>query len=68
MKVPRFPLAPLLAALLPALPALLPAAEASPRAGRANVVLILVDDLGWRDIGANGSTYYQTPNIYRLAR
>lgn len=68
MKVPRFPLAPLLAALLPALPAALPAAESSPRAGRANVVLILVDDLGWRDIGANGSTYYRTPNIDRLAR
>ena len=33
-----------------------------------NIVLFLVDDLGWRDIGANGSTYYQTPNIDRLAR
>jgi arylsulfatase A len=33
-----------------------------------NIVLFLIDDLGWRDIGANGSTYYQTPNIDRLAR
>jgi arylsulfatase A-like enzyme len=37
-------------------------------AGRTNIVLFLIDDLGWRDIGANGSTYYQTPNIDRLAR
>jgi arylsulfatase A-like enzyme len=35
---------------------------------RPNIVLFLIDDLGWRDIGANGSTYYQTPNIDRLAR
>ncbi len=39
---------------------------AAPR--KPNVVMFLIDDLGWRDIGANGSTYYQTPNIDRLAR
>jgi arylsulfatase A len=33
-----------------------------------NIVLILADDLGWKDIGANGSTYYQTPAIDQLAR
>lgn len=39
-----------------------------------NFVFILVDDLGWRDVGYNvgygysGSTYYETPNINRLAR
>jgi len=32
-----------------------------------NVVWIIVDDLGWRDIGAAGSTFYETPNIDRLA-
>ncbi len=32
-----------------------------------NCVLILVDDLGWKDLGCYGSTYYQTPNIDRLA-
>lgn len=32
-----------------------------------NVVFFLIDDLGWRDIGANGSDYYQTPNIDQLA-
>jgi len=30
-------------------------------------VFILVDDLGWRDVGAFGSTFYETPNIDELA-
>lgn len=32
-----------------------------------NVVFILVDDLGWRDLGCYGSSFYDTPNIDRLA-
>ena len=32
-----------------------------------NVVFILVDDLGKHDIGIEGSTFYETPNIDRLA-
>lgn len=32
-----------------------------------NVLFILVDDLGWADIAVNGSTFYETPNIDRLA-
>ncbi|MFI4862271.1 MAG: sulfatase [Phycisphaerales bacterium JB063] len=32
-----------------------------------NVVFILVDDLGWADLGYAGSSFYQTPNIDRLA-
>src|SRR5688572_8496373 len=32
-----------------------------------NVILILVDDLGWTDLGCYGSTFYETPNIDRLA-
>ncbi|MFB6231353.1 MAG: sulfatase [Salinibacter sp.] len=34
---------------------------------RLNVVLILVDDLGWRDLGCYGSDAYDTPNLDRLA-
>lgn len=34
---------------------------------RPNVVFFLVDDLGWRDVGCFGSTFYETPNIDRLA-
>ena len=34
---------------------------------KMNVVLILVDDLGWSDLGCYGSDYYRTPNIDQLA-
>ena len=37
-------------------------------ADRPNVVLILADDLGARDLGCFGSTYYETPNIDKLAK
>jgi arylsulfatase A-like enzyme len=30
-------------------------------------VLILIDDLGWKDLGYMGSEYYETPNIDKLA-
>ncbi|MFI3287531.1 MAG: sulfatase [Rikenellaceae bacterium] len=32
-----------------------------------NVLFILVDDFGWADVSYNGSTFYETPNIDRLA-
>ena len=35
---------------------------------KTNVVFILIDDLGWRDLGCYGSDYYKTPNIDRLAK
>ena len=35
---------------------------------RPNLVFILADDLGWRDTSLYGSTYYETPNLERLAR
>jgi arylsulfatase A-like enzyme len=34
---------------------------------RPNFVFFLVDDLGWADIGVNGSRFYETPNIDALA-
>ena len=33
-----------------------------------NFILILVDDLGWKDTGVYGTTFYETPNIDQLAR
>lgn len=35
---------------------------------RPNLVFILVDDLGWTDLGFQGSEYYETPRIDRLAK
>ena len=35
---------------------------------KPNFVFFLVDDLGWTDLGCFGSTFYETPNIDRLAR
>ena len=32
-----------------------------------NIVFLLLDDMGYADIGAYGNTYHQTPNIDRLA-
>jgi arylsulfatase A-like enzyme len=44
----------------------IPKEEADTR-GQSNIVLILVDDLGWKDLHTFGSNYYQTPNIDKLA-
>jgi arylsulfatase A-like enzyme len=44
------------------------AAQAPTRNARPNVVLILMDDLGYGDIGSYGVKDAKTPNIDRLAR
>ena len=35
---------------------------------RPNVVCIVADDLGWRDLGCYGSSFYETPNLDAFAR
>ncbi len=35
-------------------------------ASRPNILVILVDDYGWRDIHAYGSDFYETPNMDKL--
>ncbi len=52
----------LISILLFLVPGLVPAASPPP-----NIVVVLVDDLGWMDLGCQGSDYYRTPNIDRLA-
>lgn len=42
------------------------AVQASER--KPNVILMLIDDMGWTDVGCYGSTYYETPHIDRLAK
>ena len=32
-----------------------------------NIIYIMADDLGWTDLSGQGSTYYESPNIDRLA-
>ncbi|MBI5690541.1 MAG: sulfatase [Verrucomicrobia bacterium] len=46
--------------------ALTPLLHAAP-AERPNLVFIMADDLGWRDLACFGSTFHQTPNVDRLA-
>ena len=36
-------------------------------ASRPSIIYINADDLGWSDLGYQGSSYYKTPNIDRLA-
>ena len=43
-------------------------ARAQTRRRSPNILFILADDLGWRDTGVYGSTFYRTPNIDRLAK
>jgi arylsulfatase A-like enzyme len=38
------------------------------KAARPNIVFILIDDMGWRDLACYGSAFYDTPVIDGLAR
>ncbi|WP_116109275.1 sulfatase [Lewinella sp. IMCC34191] len=44
-----------------------PSSNRDPGEQPPNVVFILADDLGYHDLGFTGSTYYETPNLDRLA-
>ena len=59
--MPRFTPFLLLLAVLPY------GATAASSPTRPNVVFILADDLGYTDLGVQGSRYYETPHLDRLA-
>lgn len=41
--------------------------EEGPETKPPNIIFLLVDDMGFADIGAYGNTYHRTPNIDQLA-
>ncbi len=43
------------------------ACAAPPWSGKPNIVHIVADDLGWKDVGFNGCLDIRTPNLDRLA-
>ena len=43
-------------------------AVAQPEGRRPNILFILADDLGARDLSNEGSTFYESPNIDRIAK
>ena len=40
----------------------------SPQTGPPSIIFFLVDDLGWKDLGCYGSSFYDTPNLDALAQ
>ena len=53
--------------LLVLVPLLVLAQAAAAESRRPNIVLIFADDLGWKDVGFNGSDFYETPHLDRMA-
>lgn len=39
----------------------------TPAKSKPNFIFILIDDMGWRDLGCYGSTFHQTPHVDKLA-
>ena len=46
---------------------LYPVATAASFRGRPNIILIMADDLGWKELGCYGQNKIETPHIDRLA-
>ena len=35
---------------------------------KPNIIFILIDDMGWKDLSCTGSKFYETPNIDMLQK
>ncbi len=66
-RLPKFFAFGLLAVSSAVFPACSSEPPAQPETAKPNILFILVDDLGWADVGSFGSKLYETPNIDRLA-
>ncbi|MEJ7768242.1 MAG: sulfatase [Chitinophagaceae bacterium] len=42
--------------------------QTSTATNKPNIILIVADDLGWKDVGFMGSKFYETPNLDALAK
>ena len=58
----------LLAAVLVAIVCLVPVASRAAEPSKPNFVVILIDDMGYGDIGPFGSKLNRTPHLDRMAR
>jgi len=58
-----YPIGVLAASLMLGIPA-----QAQGPATRPNILVLVADDLGWRDTGVYGNRFIRTPNIDRLAQ
>jgi arylsulfatase A-like enzyme len=58
----------LLVLLVPSISTLAAMPSARAAVKRPNIILFLIDDLGWADLGVTGSTFYETPNVDALAK
>nr|MCS5540173.1 sulfatase [Roseibacillus sp.] len=61
--MPHLTLPALLSALL-----VLSVTAVSGQKAKPNIILLYADDLGYTDLSCQGSDYYRTPNIARLAK